>query len=175
MSELLTDADKARFWLKAHDYGYCWEWTGSRNKDGYGTFRVYDACCLAHRVAYAIIRGRDLSDLDHIAHSCDNPNCVNPDHLFETDHQGNMTDSHIKGRYKVSKTGKSSQYIGVSWRNDSKKWRATIQVRKFKKGLGCFDDEIEAAKAYDAAMIEHFGDVLSPDSLNFPLPDPPEE
>ena len=183
--EWITEAQKARFWIKARSNSYCWWWEGGKNPDGYGTFRVGDNIYAAHRIAYAIANNRDINDLEHIAHTCDYPSCVNPDHLFETDHQGNMTDRQIKGRGKVNKSAKSSQYIGVSWRNDSKKWRATIKVRNYTKSLGCFDSEIDAAKEYDKKLFEYFGDVLSPDSLNFPktyfddagqpLPAPPED
>jgi len=52
----------------------------------------------------------------------------------------------------------SSKYKGVSWFNRDKKWRAYIQVNKEYIHLGYFDDELNAAAAYDYAALKHFGE-----------------
>lgn len=59
----------------------------------------------------------------------------------------------------------SSQYKGVYWNKDKKKWHSRIELNKISKHLGYFDDEIEAAKAYDKAASIHFGEFAK---LNFP-------
>lgn len=75
--------ETARFWshvdVAAPDQ--CWEWTGSRNHRGgdYGRFYYQGRNWLAHRVAYLWNTG-DLPDAD-LVHTCENPPCVNPDHL----------------------------------------------------------------------------------------------
>ena len=58
----------------------------------------------------------------------------------------------------------SSIYKGVVWKECHKKWRASIKVNGQTISLGYFDNEIDAAKAYDAAAKEHFGKFAS---LNF--------
>jgi AP2 domain/HNH endonuclease len=58
-----------------------------------------------------------------------------------------------------------SGYKGVSWRKDVRKWRARIGVNGKLLHLGFFDDPTEAARAYDAAALKHFGQFAR---LNFP-------
>lgn len=60
----------------------------------------------------------------------------------------------------------SSQYKGVSWFSRRGKWRATITVNRRQHSLGYFENEIDAALAYDAAARELHGDFAY---LNFPI------
>lgn len=52
----------------------------------------------------------------------------------------------------------TSSYKGISWHSNEGKWRACVTVNGKKISLGYFTDEIEAAKAYDRAAIQHFGE-----------------
>jgi hypothetical protein len=67
-------------------------------------------------------------------------------------------------RNGIKLEGTSSIYKGVSWRKNLGKWQAIIYLPKLTY-LGSFNDEIEAARAYDAAAREHFGEFAR---LNFP-------
>jgi hypothetical protein len=58
---------------------------------------------------------------------------------------------------------KTSNYRGVTW--DKSKWKAQIHHTSKKHHLGCFDDEEEAARAYDSAARAHRGEKAD---LNFP-------
>jgi hypothetical protein len=59
----------------------------------------------------------------------------------------------------------SSKYKGVSWREDRKKWSVKIMADGKTFHLGCYKDEIEAAKAYDEAARKYHGEFAA---LNFP-------
>jgi len=56
----------------------------------------------------------------------------------------------------------TSKFKGVSWHKEKKKWGSYIRMYGKGKNLGHFSDEIDAAKAYDAAAIELFGEFASP-------------
>ena len=74
----------------------CWEWQKSRNLKGYGYFQTLGQR-LAHRVSYIIHNGEFDKKLC-VLHRCDNPPCVNPDHLFLGTVNDNNKDRHAKGR-----------------------------------------------------------------------------
>lgn len=59
----------------------------------------------------------------------------------------------------------SSQFKGVSWRKDSCCWRAYISINGKRNYLGIFENEIDAARAYDQKAMELFGEYAAP---NFP-------
>jgi hypothetical protein len=61
--------------------------------------------------------------------------------------------------------GASSKYKGVIWNKHNKKWRASIDFNKKRRHIGCFENEIDAARAYDEKAAELFGEF---GHLNFP-------
>ncbi|EAY3775021.1 hypothetical protein CIH61_14265 [Salmonella enterica] len=78
----------------------CIEWTGYRTRDGYGRQRIGEKLYLSHRVAYCKSKGIDISEIDGllVRHKCDNPACINPEHLEIGDQFDNMRDMKERGR-----------------------------------------------------------------------------
>jgi len=77
----------------------CWEWIAGKHKFGYGMFWVNGKTIPAHRVAYKLFIG-DIPESLSVLHKCDNPTCVNPEHLFLGTQMDNMKDMNSKGRRK---------------------------------------------------------------------------
>lgn len=67
------------FWEKVEKTERCWLWKAARSKE-YGHFKFGDKITNAHRVAYELEIG-PIPPGHHIHHKCENPLCVNPDHL----------------------------------------------------------------------------------------------
>jgi hypothetical protein len=76
----------------------CWEWTGYRCPRGYGTLWVAGKNKKAHRVALEIALGRPIAPALGALHTCDNPPCCNPAHLYEGTAQDNSDDAAVRGR-----------------------------------------------------------------------------
>lgn len=93
------EGNLARFWSKVDKSSLegCWNWTGYRNKLGYGQFNYLSVHILAHRFSYQTKFGR-IKPHDCVCHSCDNPSCVNPAHLWFGTHKDNMADMFAKKR-----------------------------------------------------------------------------
>ena len=86
----------------------CIEWAGKLNSDGYGTTSWNRKHWLAHRLMWTLVKG-PIEDGMCILHRCDNPKCVNTDHLFMGTHTENMRDMASKGRSSSQKRSQGRQ------------------------------------------------------------------
>lgn len=77
----------------------CWKWTGYRDPNGYGRLNIDNVPVLAHRISWDLFKRKPIGE-DHALHRCDNPQCVNPDHLFRGDQISNTADKMKKKRHR---------------------------------------------------------------------------
>lgn len=104
----------------------CHYWVGGLSrKNGYGAFQIREKGnrnnrkhCRVHRLIYEMYKG-PIGD-KHVLHRCDNPQCVNPSHLFLGTHQDNMQDMAAKGR----------AWCGSKHRDAKLKPEQVIEIRK---------------------------------------------
>ena len=99
-----TAEERVRFYGWTVTRSGCWEWNGHRDGRGYGRLRVEGRLQPTHRVAYEIWVGPipELLGTDFrgtvIMHKCDNPPCINPEHLEPGTQAQNMRDMRTRGR-----------------------------------------------------------------------------
>lgn len=87
-----------RFWALVEKSAGCWLWKGGRVPAGYGIFGIsFRVQSYAHRFSYELCIG-PIPDGLFVLHSCDNPPCVNPEHLWVGTMQDNHDDMIAKGR-----------------------------------------------------------------------------
>ena len=91
---------RAAFWSRVDKSGgpdACWPWTTSKDKHGYGRVWEGKRYTRAHRRAHELENGA-IPDGIIVCHSCDNPRCCNPAHLWLGTHADNAADRDTKGR-----------------------------------------------------------------------------
>lgn len=110
------DDVEERFWSKVNkagptlrpEIGPCWEWTASKDQDGYGYFYPFGKRHVrAHRFA-RLLAGDDVQGLV-VRHRCDNPGCVRHDHLVTGTVAENVADRQAKGRGQRGETNHSAK------------------------------------------------------------------
>lgn len=108
----MNDAAILRFWncVDKKDAFGCWNWKASLQKSGYGNFWDGEKVTYAHRASYLINKG-NIPKGFCVIHSCDNPSCVNPNHLSAGTQSENMQDCSKKKRLNPNSWRKSGQNL----------------------------------------------------------------
>lgn len=107
MSTFGIDTTSTRFWAKVQCGlpDECWEWKAHRDPHGYGQFAYHGTMVRSHRVIWELTHGPIPRGKGHhgmcVLHSCDNPPCVNPGHLFLGTMGDNIRDRDAKGRQRT--------------------------------------------------------------------------
>lgn len=148
------DADLSwiyRFWKYVDKKGVddCWEWTGAKTSNGgYGQLTLpKHNVQRAHRLSYFLANGY-LDTKLFIRHKCDNPSCVNPNHLVEGTHQDNMNDMVERGRHKLPYCKNGHEYTEEN------------TIHKSNGGRLCATCRAESRKKEKAKYREKRGDMF---------------
>lgn len=105
----------------------CWEWIACSN--GYGRFSIFGQSRYAHVVSWLLHKGSWPVKL--VCHSCDNPLCVNPQHLFEGTNHENILDASHKGRMTGPK-----RVLTTQQRDEARQlYRSGLSQRKIARQL----------------------------------------
>lgn len=142
----------------------CWEWLGKRHKNGYGQYNGIEHRNdnrQTHRLAYKYTHpNEDISNFC-VCHSCDNPPCCNPKHLFKGTMADNMLDKKLKGRAKNTKEQNLKISLALKGHKVSEEIRLKISETKKSQHLHtiCSDETrlklIEARKLWWQKRRDH--------------------
>lgn len=95
--QIIAEKYKTRFFQKVRKTESCWIWEGGKFGTGRPAFNFEGRVIAASRFSY-FLHYRELPEKLCVCHKCDNPLCVNPEHLFLGTHKDNVDDKVRKGR-----------------------------------------------------------------------------
>lgn len=145
-----TEEATRRFMSKVEVSGSeCWQWAGNLRRRGYGRFQVNRVVYVASRWSFARFI-RPIGPDEVVCHHCDNPGCVNPEHLFAGSQGDNVRDCMAKGRHPRSPLVRSHCSKGHELTQEnivSAKWGKQCRV--------CANDRKRSRYRDDPTFREH--------------------
>jgi HNH endonuclease len=122
-----------RFWAKVDKSNDCWNWTGAKNRKGYGSFSKYGQYSpMAHRTSWMIMCGSIPTGLQ-LDHLCRNTSCVNPDHLEPVTSRENM--DRAKAARTSCKNGHPYEGSNVRIDQNGRRWCRTCVANNHARFL----------------------------------------
>ena len=112
-----------KFWNKVQigKENDCWPWKGKPNVHGYGRFGLNRKMYMAHKLSFILMGGKFTKHKNYGCHKCNNPICVNPNHVKAGTHEENMRDK----SFTICQKGENAVCVKLTER----------QVRKIRKLL----------------------------------------
>jgi predicted XRE-type DNA-binding protein len=89
-----------RLMCRVKEENGCWNWQGTLLKSGlpYGSISFRAKAWLVHRLSWTHFNGQDIPEGKLVLHTCDNPRCINPEHLYIGTHSENQLDTSRRNR-----------------------------------------------------------------------------
>lgn len=128
-----------RLALKTSKTEECWNWTGSKDTNGYGRIRVAGKQMQVHRIAWELEHG-SIPDNLVVDHRCRNRGCLRADHLQVVTQKQNTENQSLS---KLSTSG----VRGVSWHSKKQKWHARVGHNGRRHSAGYWDRLQDAERA----------------------------
>lgn len=119
---------------KINEQTGCWEWTAGKNSDGYGNFNYNKKTIRAHRASYLMHKGEIPKGI-MVCHHCDNPPCVNPEHLFLGTAKDNDQDSRTKGRQPTKDHPSLTSYSMGCRCDKCKEMNSAYNKKQYEKNI----------------------------------------
>lgn len=115
----------------------CWEWTAAKMGNGYGFIKIPHTRdhISAHRLSYSIHKEAIPAGM-MVCHTCDNPGCVNPSHLFLGTAKDNLQDMKRKGRHLFGERNNQSKLTDEKVRRIHCLLKEGISTAKIAAKLG---------------------------------------
>lgn len=106
-----------RFWKKVDRRSpeECWPWRATKNGEGRAMFYLEHRMHNAGRIAWALHNAQEFPAGKYACHTCDNPACVNPHHIWPGTPRENVVDAVIKGRIKVPSCARNRDITRCKW------------------------------------------------------------
>lgn len=135
-SNVVRGDREAAFWAKVDKSGDCWLWTGAKNAQGYGMFNQGEGHKRAHTYSLELASGEQYQKGMDTCHTCDNPSCVRPDHLYFGTRTQNIGDALARGRMKIGERhpfAKLTELDVVALRNE---YASGVSVAELEQAYG---------------------------------------
>lgn len=116
----------------------CWNWLACKNKNGYGRLTVNSKNIKAHRYSYFLYHpiSDDIYNIKfEVSHTCDNPSCVNPNHLRLSTHEDNIKDKILRNRQTYGENHQSAKLKNKDVEQILKEYKKNKDYRHIRKEL----------------------------------------